>query len=60
MDEATVEIDEKSRRGRPPNPMPDLIPDTPENVARAILAGPPKKEWDYLRKAKRDCADFAP
>lgn len=23
-------------------PMPDLIPDTPENIARAILAGPPK------------------
>ena len=33
--------------------MPDLIPDTPENIARAILAGPPKKEWDYLKRLKR-------
>ena len=26
------------------------IPDTPENVARAILSGRPKKVWDYLKK----------
>ena len=26
------------------------IPDTPENVARAILGGRPKKNWDYLKK----------
>lgn len=26
------------------------IPDTPENVARAIMKGPPKKEWDYLKR----------
>ena len=25
------------------------IPDTPENIARAIMQGPPKKEWDYLK-----------
>ena len=32
--------------------MPARIPDTPENVARALLNAPPKKpaEWDYLRK----------
>ena len=35
--------------GRPARPMPDRIPDTPENIARAILAGPPKKDWQYLR-----------
>lgn len=30
--------------------MPELIPDSPENIARAILAGPPKNEWDYLKE----------
>ena len=28
------------------------IPDTPENIARAIVQGPPKKDWRYL-KGKR-------
>ena len=32
--------------------MPARIPDTPENIARAIMRGPPKKEWDYLKAAK--------
>ena len=42
----------KPKRGRPPLPMPEPIPDTPENIARAILNTPPKKphEWDYLKK----------
>ena len=42
-------------RGRPvKNKMPDLIPDTPENIAKALLTTPPKKqsEWDYLKKNK--------
>lgn len=26
------------------------IPDTPENVAKAIMKGLPKKEWDYLKR----------
>ena len=26
------------------------IPDTPENVALAIMQGPPKKEWEFLNK----------
>lgn len=38
--------------GRPARPMPELIPDTPENVMRSILAGPPKKHWRYLEKAE--------
>ncbi len=52
MDESRTDTDEKPKRkpGRPPNPMPELIPDTPENIARAILAGPPKKEWEYLKR----------
>ena len=42
------------RRGRPPLPMPDPIPDSPENVARAILTTPPKKkgEWRYETEAR--------
>ena len=41
---------EKRPRGRPvEKEWPDTIPDTPENVARAIMAGPPKKDWDYLK-----------
>ena len=40
-------------RGRPiKNTMPEPIPDTPENIARALLTTPPKKddEWDYLKE----------
>ena len=40
-------------RGRPvKKPMPEPIPDTPENIARALLTTPPKKEdeWDYLNR----------
>ena len=40
-------------RGRPvKNTMPELIPDTPENIARALLTTPPKKEdeWGYLKE----------
>lgn len=35
--------------------MPARIPDTPDNVARALLRSPMKKpaEWDYLRKPRR-------
>ena len=40
-------------RGRPvKNTMPKPIPDTPENIARAIMRGPPKKNWDYMKAAK--------
>ena len=43
----------KRTRGRPPvNEWPEQIPDTPENIARAILNTPPKKknEWDYMKR----------
>lgn len=47
--------EEKRKRGRPvENEMPDPIPDTPENVALACMQGPPKKEWDYLKKVKNE------
>ena len=29
--------------------MPELIPDTPENIARACMMGQPKEGWDYLK-----------
>ena len=45
---------DKPTRGRPvEKPLPPPIPDTPENIARAIMQGPPKKEWDYLKKTSR-------
>ena len=37
----------KNKGGRPPKPMPEPIPDTPENVARAIMQGPPKERWRF-------------
>lgn len=40
--------------GRTPRPMPDPIPDTPENVARALMTSPPRipKDWKYLNPDK--------
>ena len=34
----------RSRSMRYPAP----IPDSPEDIARALMAGPPKKNWRYL------------
>ena len=44
----------KKPRGRPPLPMPEQIPDTPENVARLLMITKPKKdnEWRYLKEHK--------
>ena len=33
--------------------MPERIPDTPQNIFKAVLAGPPKKDWKYLRETGR-------
>ena len=44
------------RAGRPvEHPMPKPIPDTAENIARAVLRSRPKKrdEWKYLKAAKK-------
>ena len=44
-------------RGRPiEKPMPAPIPDTPENVARALVTTPPKDEgdWGYLKADERE------
>ena len=42
-------------KGRPiEKPLPEPIPDTPENVALALVNTPPKKadEWEYTKRAK--------
>ena len=40
--------------GRPPLKMPEMIPDTPTNVARMVLNSRPKKEgeWRYQKAHK--------
>ena len=39
-------------RGRPGRPMPEPIPDTPENIMKALISTPHKKrdEWDFMRE----------
>ena len=46
----------KKQVGRPPKPMPEPIPDTPENIARAILNTPPKrrKDWRFISEAEAE------
>ena len=49
----------KKPRGRPvEKPMPEPIDDSPENVMRAILATPPKREDEW--KYPKETADQAP
>ena len=47
-------IDSRPKRsvGRPPLEFPDSIPDTPENIARAVLNTKPKGhgEWRFEKK----------
>ncbi len=41
----------KRPRGRPVEKrMPELVPGAPESSTRVIVAGPPKMEWDYLKR----------
>ena len=57
---ASQEMGQPGKRpvGRPPKYADMLapIPDTPENIARAVLNTPPKKEkdWKYLRGQQSD------
>ncbi len=40
----------KRGRGRPAiYVVPEPIPDTPENIARACMQGPPAENWDFLK-----------
>lgn len=47
---------ERRKVGRPPRPWPEPIPDTPENVLRAVLATPAlrRDEWEYMQRKGRD------
>ena len=48
----------KRPRGRPVEyPMPERIPDSPENILKTVLSGPPKKSWNYLKKRKPEKTD---
>ena len=40
----------KRKRGRPPKPMPEPIPDAPENVVRAVLRTRSKAERDQINQ----------
>ena len=43
----------KAKRGRPVEyPMPEPIPDTPENIMKAFLKTPPRKreEWKFFQE----------
>ena len=51
----------KRKRGRPVKyTMPEPIPDTAENIAKAILFTPPKKphEWKFMKDFGGDTKDF--
>ena len=49
--------DEAPKRpvGRPPLELPELIPDTPENIAKTIVGSKPKKrgEWRFEKNRRR-------
>ena len=51
--------DDKPSGKRDYSDLPGPIPDTPENVARAILGSPPKaeSEWHYLRDTNEEDCD---
>ncbi len=49
-------MSQPKRRGRPvEKPIAERIPDTPGNIARAILGTAPKKnkDWKYLKNLRR-------
>ena len=51
----------KRKRGRPVKyTMPEPIPDTAENIAKAILSTPPKKpqDWKFMREFEGDVKDL--
>ena len=47
----------KKPRGRPVEyPMPDPIPDTPENIMKAFLGTPPRKrsDWKFAKDREQE------
>ena len=50
----TTRKQQKRKRGRPViRPEPERIPDSAENVLRAVLATPPQKpdDWKYRKRS---------
>lgn len=52
---ATEPAPQRRKVGRPPKPWPEPIPDTPENVLRAVLATPAlrRDEWEYVKRRRK-------
>ena len=51
----TKRVTKGKKAGRPPTlTMPEPIPDTPENVAKAMMRTPPRKrdEWKFVQGQK--------
>lgn len=59
--EPRVDLNESPKRpvGRPPLELPESIPDTPENIARAIVGAKPKKrgEWRFEKEHRENKND---
>ena len=39
--------------GRPPRPLPERVPASPEKLARVLVTTPSKKDWDDRRNGGR-------
>ena len=55
---ATKRLTKGKKAGRPPTlTMPEPIPDTPENVAKAMMRTPPRKrgEWKFMQEHEQLC-----
>ena len=58
MPKTTPNPKPKRPRGRPAvRVMPEQIPDTPENVVRALCQGPPKRDWKFMQPDGAGYAD---
>ena len=45
MSASSNPTEKKRGPGRPPRPLPERVPATPEELARVLVTTPPKKEW---------------
>ena len=45
----------QTERGKGTADMPEQIPDSPENIMRAVLSTPPRKsgEWKFMQERKQ-------
>lgn len=49
-----------SKRNRSRRVMPEKIPDSPEEIARACMQGPPKKDWDFIEEGSDAYEEVTP